>query len=190
MSLLTLCRGLALNVGLPIPNEVLSASGREWGEAAQIANEVGQSLARRVAWGALTKTAEMTGSGTVPADFDRLAEGVCVVASGMPIRPMTRAEWTMGPGTGSPRYFLLETDKITFWPEGSASITYQSSTWTDAFTDTFTADDQSPLMDEGVFLLGLIARWRRQKGMPFEDQEAEFEAALSQVASSDDRGRL
>jgi hypothetical protein len=37
---------------------------------------------------------------------------------------------------------------------------------------------------------GLNAYWRRQKGMPYQDQDAEFEATILQVAGFDDRSRL
>ena len=189
MSLLTIAEGLALNVGMMKPTQVIGSPGREWAEVVQFANETGDELARRVQWGDLTHEVAVSGSGELPANFDRLVEGVCVRAPSI-VRPLTRAEWTDLPDeAGTPRYFLLEDRELSLWPEGAASVTYQSRDWTGTGRK-FTADDQSPLMDEGLFLKGLIARWRRQKGMSYQDEEAEFEAALADFARNDDRARF
>lgn len=190
MTLLTIARALALNVGLPVPTQVIGAPGREWAETVQFANETGEELARRVEWGDLTKTAVLAGSGALPNDFGRLVGGVCVRANGSIVRPLTRAEWGDLPSaTGTPRYFLLRDDAISVWPEGAVTVFYQSRFWT-GLGEALTADDQSPLMDETLFAKGLIVRWRRQKSMAYADEEAEFETALAQHAQNDDRGRL
>ena len=54
----------------------------------------------------------------------------------------------------------------------------------------FTVDTQTSLIDEDLFLKGLIVRWRRQKGMSYQDEEGEYEAALQDFARMDDRGRM
>lgn len=189
MSLLTIAQAVALNVGMPRPTQVIAAAGREWSELVQMANETGEELTRRVQWGALTRSAETTG-GQLPADFDRLVDGVCVGAAGGIVRPLTRAEWsTLPDATGTPRYFLLEDDRLSLWPEGAATVIYQSKAWTTGGIG-FSADDQEALIDEALFAKALIVRWRRQKGMPYADEEAELEAALTQYARNDNRGRL
>ena len=48
----------------------------------------------------------------------------------------------------------------------------------------------SPLVDEDLFAKALIVRWRRQKGMSFADEEAEYEAALQDFARFNDRSRF
>lgn len=193
MSLLTIAQGLALNVGMVKPDQVIGAPGREWAEVLQLANETGEELARRVQWGDLTRTAQIGGFGRVdlPEDFDRLVDGVCVRANGRTVRPLSRAEWNDLPASeGQPRYFLLEDTAIRLWPEGEATVIYQSRAWIDAGTAVFTADSQSPLMDEALFLKGLIVRWRRQKGMSYQDEEAEYESTLADYARADDRRAL
>lgn len=199
MSLLTICQDLALNVGLESPTQVVNGD-RDMKEARQFSDEVGEELARRVDWGDLTATTTLTGDGTnlkhsLPATFSRLVKGVCVTASGNVVRPLTRAEWaTLTPTEGTPRYFLLEDDSITLWPylanAATATVIYQSNAWCSNGTDAWTADDETSLISEDLMLKGLIARWRRQKGMPYQDEEAEYEAALEQFAMYDDRGRV
>lgn len=190
MTLLSLARGLALNVGLDIPDTI---SGRDGDEIMQIGTETGEELARRVQWGALTRIVTLPGltREALPADYDRMIAGICVVAGNRPVRPLTRGEWPDVPGTtGVPRYYLLEGDKITLWPAGTATVTYQSNAWCSNGTGAFASGDDEPVMDEALFLKGMIARWRRQKGMPYTDEEAEYEAALAQHAAFDDRSRI
>ena len=173
---------------------------RQWQEALEFADETGEELARRVDWGALTATTTLTGDGTnkmhvLPAGFSRIGRGAAVRAGASVVRPLTRGEWdSLTPVEGTPRYFLLEGAEVTLWPfladAATASVTYQSDLWTSAGGAAFTADDQTSLIDEDLFLKGLIVRWRRQKGMPYQDEEAEYEAALQDFAAFDMRSRF
>ncbi len=200
MTLLTIAQGLAKNVGMQSPSSVVGNAARSWVEALQFANETGEELARRVDWGQLQASATLTGDGTnlthsLPAGFGRLSKGAAVKAGATPIRSLSRAEWgTLTPAQGTPRYFLLEGDDMTLFPYlanlATVSVSYQTKYWTSAGAAAFTADDQTSLIDENLFLKGLIARWRRQKGMPYQDEEAEYEAALQDFANFDDRARF
>lgn len=200
MSLLSICKALAHNVGMTAPDVVISSPFRQWQEAVQFANETGEELARRVDWGQLQATETLTGDGTnkvhaLPVLFSRLNMGVCVTAGTSIVRPLSRAEWnTLQPVEGLPRYFILEGAEITLWPflapSATATVQYQTKAWCSNGTGAFAADEDTSLIDEALFSRALIVRWRRQKGMPYADQEAEFEASLSQLAAFNDRGRL
>lgn len=200
MTLLTIAAELAKNVGLEVPDVIVSSPDREWAEALQFANETGEELARRVDWGVLQESATLTGTGAavahaLPADFSRLNQGIAITTSGGAIiRPLTRAEWsnlTMTEGT--PRYFLLEQNTVQFWPylanAATATAQFQSKEWCSA-GQAFMADTDTSLIDEKLFAKGLIVRWRRQKGMDVADFEAEFEQALADFARFDDRSRM
>lgn len=199
MTLLSIVQGLAKNVGVQVPSQVIGSSAREMVESLQFVHETGEELARRVDWGQLQQSATLTGDGTnkihaLPSGFSRLNAGISVRAPGI-VRPLSRAEWSaLTPVQGSPRYFLLEGAEITLWPylanAATATAQYQSKNWTSAGGAAFTADDQSSLIDEALFLKALIVRWRRQKGMDFADFEAEFEAALADLAKFNDRARF
>jgi hypothetical protein len=200
MTLLTIAQGLAKNVGMQEPTSVVGSTLREWQEALQFANETGEELARRVDWGALQVSTTLTGDGTnlvhsLPAGFARVSKGAAVRSGTSSLRPLSRAEWgTLTPTVGTPRYFLLEGDDMTLFPYlanlATVTVSYQTKYWTSAGAAAFTADDQTSLIDEELFLKGLIARWRRQKGMDFADYEAEYEAALMDFATFDDRSRF
>ena len=199
MTLLTIAAGLAKNVGIAVPSQVVLSALREWSEAVQMANESGEELARRVDWGVLRATTTLTGTGAdatfaLPAAFARISPGGAVRFGTAIVRPLTRAEWNgLVPIVGTPRYFLLEGSNITLWPfmanAATATVSYQSKNWASA-GETFMADDNTSLIEEDLLLKGLIVRWRRQKGMDYADNEAEYEAALQQFARFDDRSRI
>lgn len=199
MTLLTIVQALSKNVGVKAPSIVATSPARGMVEALQMANEAGEELARRVDWGALQENVVLTGTGAnimhdLGASFSRLNKGVAVRAGTAIVRPLTRAEWnTLTPVEGVPRYFLLEGNKLTLWPylANAATVTaqFQSLNWCSAGT-SFMADTDTSLLDEGLLTKGLIARWRRQKGMDFADYEAEYEASLRDFAGFDDRSRL
>lgn len=199
MTLLTICQSLAKNVGMSVPTSVISNAAREWVEAADFANHAGEELARRVDWGQLNTSATLTGDGTnkvhdLGTDFSRLVQGVAVVGSGGYVRPLTRMEWnTLTPVQGTPRYFLLEGNEMTLWPylatAATVTISYQTKAWCSAGQE-FVADTDTALIDEDLLTKCLIVRWRRQKGMDYADFEAEYESALQDFASFDDRQRL
>lgn len=200
MTLLTIAQALAKNVGMATPTSVVANGAREWQEALQFANEAGEELARRVDWGQLQATTTLTGDGTnkvhaLPSGFARLSAGIAIKAGTAIVRPLSRAEWNaLTAVEGSPRYFLMEGDEVTLWPflanASTASASYQTKQWTSAGGEGFTADDQTALISEELLTKGLIVRWRRQKGMPYQDEEAEYEAAIKDFAGFDDRGRF
>lgn len=200
MSLLTIVQKLADNVGFKSPTVVVGSGLREMVEAVTLGNLVGEELARRVDWGELQNTQTLTGDGTnqtfdLGAGFSRVTRGAAAFgASGM-ARPLTRPEWgALTPVEGVPRYFLLEGSDITLWPYlaigETLTISTQSNEWCSNGTNQWLADGDTSLIDEDLFLKGLIVRWRRQKGMDYSDYEAEYEATLQNMAAFNDRSRL
>lgn len=200
MSLLTIYNRLARNVGLAESTQVVSSCKRECIEAVTMSNAVGAELARRVDFGALRKSIVLAGDGfnkvfDLGDDFSRIIDGIGVTFGAGIIRPLTQGEWaSLEAVAGSPRYFLLEGRSITLWPflgvGADASARYQSKNWCSNGSDAWAADSDTSLIDEDLMAKGLIVRWRRQKGMPYEDFEAEYEADLADIARFDDRSRL
>ena len=162
-----------------------------------MANEAGEELARRVDWAVLTKTVTLTGATpdfALPADFSRMAQGVTLRIGRQIVRPLTQSEWdTLPAASSTPRYFRLDGSTVILWPSPvtsvTLSLTYLSRNWlTDAAG--YATDEDVALLDEDLLAKALIVRWRRQKGMPFADEEAEYEAALADRARFDDRSRF
>ena len=199
MSLLTVCNALALNTGMAAPDVIVTSPERQWIEALQMANEAGEELARRVDWGILLRSASFAGDGVtqsfeMPAGFGRLAMGVAVRAGSTILRALSQGEWNrLDAVAGAPRYFKLDGGTIRFWPIPPVSTTVTVAYLTEYGVNSTTgyqADSETALLDETLLAKALIVRWRRQKGMPYADEEAEYEATLVDRARFDDRSRL
>ena len=200
MSLITICNRLAANVGIETTSQVMTSSDRTWLEAVAMSNAVGEEITRRADFGALFKTATLTGDGTnkvfdLGPDFSRIISGIGVTSGTATVRPLTHAEWaSLDAVEGSPRYFLLEGAKLRLWPylaTGEAvTVRYQSKNWCSNGTAACVADTDTALVNEDLMTKGLIARWRRQKGMPYADYAAEYESDLADFAAFDDRSRI
>jgi hypothetical protein len=161
-----------------------------------LAEEAGAEIARRVDWKRMLKTHAVSASPEIlPADYQRLAPGGAVQASdGSFFRTVTNgAQWAVivGVASGEP-YCHLRGKEMLFSPAATAAgatIDYLSKNWVlgDPYEerDTFRADDDTTLFPERLLKKGLIWRWKRQKGLAFEDNLAEFEADLLQEINAD-----
>ena len=58
------------------------------------------------------------------------------------------------------------------------------------FQDFFSADSDSFRLDARTLELGLIYEWRSRKGLDFQDELADFNAALSRCISDDKGARI
>lgn len=199
LSLLEMVQAMAKNVGLQIPAQIIGSSDRTWIEALDFANRLGEELARRVDWGGLVGASTFTGTGAndafeLPSNFARFPKGIAITYGGAALRPLTRPEWNnLTVAEGTPRYFLLEDRSVLFWPHPASgdviNFSYIDHDWATNGND-FTSDADETVFPSELFIMGLIVRWRRQKGMDYADFEAEYEAALGQYAEFDDRSRI
>ncbi len=203
MTLLSMVTTASHNVGADFVGQVVGSADETSIEWLDFANRLGQELARRVEWGELTKATTLAGSAasfTMPADFERFISGIAITRQDRtPIRPLTQAEWRGLDTslTGDPRYFLLQGSEVSLYPlqpaTDACTASYISNLWVSTGATSaaaFTADDNTVVFPEELFESGLILYWRRQKGMPYEDFEAEFEAQIGQYAAFDDRARF
>lgn len=199
-NLIEIAQNATPRMGVDLPDRISGSTKREHQEILEYLNAVGEDLTRRVDWGTLTKEIIVPGTGnagavTIANDLHRLAQRTAVIHNGAPLRALTRAEWnTLTFTEGTPRYYLLEGKEISLWPylslSDSVKVFYQSINWCDNGTNEFRLDEDAPLVPSELFELGLIYRWKRQKGLPYTDFENEYEASLNNYASFDDNSRL
>jgi hypothetical protein len=200
MSLLTIARNIAINVGVDVPSEVKSSADPSAMKIVRFTEEAGEEIARRANWGTLRKTTTITGTGTndlfpIAADFARVIPGTAIKSNGVTVRTgLSADEWnSLPPSTGTPRYARLEGANVAFWPylaDGQqAEVTYQSLNWCLGGT-SWAADGDTALVPETLVEKGALWRWRRQLGADYQDQFAEYETALLDLARSDDAMRL
>jgi hypothetical protein len=196
MTLLSICKAVAPDVGISVPAIVMASTARQMVELRNILNDVGEELARRVDWGVLKSEATVGGTGaavahSLPGSFSRLIQGNSVTVNGVPVRGGLSADEfdSLSPVIGTPRFFYLSNKTIRFWPYMSigvdAIVRFQTESWNTGGTKEFVLDTDTPLLNETLFIKGGIARWRRQKGMDYPDYMAEYEAALADLAQFD-----
>lgn len=157
-------------------------------ELLQMAKAGGDEIVRRVDWSKMLKIATLPSSpAPIPSDFQRLVPGGGITTpAGEPIRPVTNsAQWAVlqRVNTAQP-YFFEGGAAFTFQPVGAgigASILYVSKNWIKSGTtekDTFGSDADTILFPERLLEKNIIWRWKRQQGLVYDDNLAEFEADL------------
>lgn len=164
-------------------------------------NEAGAEVAQRVDWSVLRRSMTLPGTGragayALPADFARLTPGLSVSCGWSPVRgSLTADEWAACPAgmTGMPRYFILSSGRLEFWPcpraTDTLTVTYQSGNWALSGADVMTVGADAPLIPDDLLVLGALWRWRRHVGKDYADHMAEFEARLSARAAADSGAR-
>lgn len=203
LTLLTIAKSVARNVGVTVPSAVLSSSVRENVLLAQFSSEAAIEIARRVDWSALRKATTITGTGAnanfaLPSDFSRLTAGMAVktVSGGVAVRGGVSAdEWfSLIPIEATPRYFRLLGTAISFYPYPAVaeqmSVSYQSKNWCSNDAEDWTTDDDTALVPEDLVIKGAIWRWKRHIGGDYQDYLAEFEAAIADFARFDNGARM
>lgn len=160
-----------------------------------LAQQGGAEIARRVDWQRMLKTfLPVAGNVRLPEDFQRLVPGAAVsTTEGDFVRPVTNSgQWRILVASPSSQpFFFIQANSFSFLPLsllGSLWVDYVSKNWILGTTEELSewnADDNETLFPERLLALDLIWRWRRKQGLSYDDQLAEFEAALVQEIQAD-----
>lgn len=154
----------------------------------EYANEGGEEIGRRVDWAAMfaTDTATATASHSLASDFQRLTPGGAIYTSaGVFARPVTNhGEWKIVTAVPSTQvFYFLNGTVVQFSPSGTYTINYVSTKFCQSGGATgqtaFAADDDVTRFPQRLLTKGIVWRWKRQNGLPYEDQLAEFEADIA-----------
>jgi hypothetical protein len=197
MSLLTATNEVADLVSLDRFTAVAASGGDDARTMLAIAQEAGEEVAHRVDWNRLLKRATITGLPyTLPEDYHRPVAGSTIItALGVFVRPVTNSgEWAVMRYIGSDHpYFYRSGGTIDIVPAAAAAgstLNYVSGHFvakangTD-FRAVFTSDDDSTVFNEDLLVRNMIWRWKRQKGLDYTDDLAEFEAMLKAEINAD-----
>lgn len=158
----------------------------------------GEEIAGRFDWKCLEKVSPIEQiPSPLPEDYDRMIDGGAVMSAiGDFYRPVKNpSQWTVIKRVGSVTpFFYLNGQRIEFSPAADAvggTLTYITKNWiigSDGKGKTdWSSDDDKVAFPEDLMVLDLIWRWKRQKGLAYDDPLAEFEAALG-AATEEDRG--
>ncbi|MGE7367905.1 hypothetical protein ACQKKX_02390 [Neorhizobium sp. NPDC001467] len=161
----------------------------------ELAQQAGDEIARRADWRGLLVSGSLLSSGSpIPTDFQRFVPGGGIrSAAGEFIRPVTNsAQWRVVSAIASVQpYYFLDGSVVRVAPPAAgngALLDYVSNRWVKdgiAWGSNLTKDDNTFAFPEKLMVKDIIWRWRRLKGMAYDDQLAEFEADLSQEIDAD-----
>ncbi len=196
MSLLTAINAVADTVSLDRFESVYGSGDPNAQTMIVMAKEAGDEIARRVDWQTMLKTSTVLHNPhALPKDFQRLIPGGAVrTLNGTFCRAITSgSQWNVIAGSGSLQpFFFLRSDVMQFSPPAiapGASVEYVTKNWIigDPYAekDEFSSDGDTTAFPERLLTKGVIWRWKRQKGLAYEDELAEFEADLAQEVAAD-----
>lgn len=189
--------------GLTAPSSWLSTADPTSVEVVSFLRAVVRDLLDRHDWTGASVSATVTAAGetaswTLPGTFRRLQRGENSVYEISPNRrPMIALDstgdwnelqaWSFA---GAQRYFRKTATTLEFYrplPNGaSVKIAYVTNAWTTTGLTAWTNETTDvSIFPEGLIRFGVIYRYRRQKGMRYADEQAEYEAILARAIRED-----
>lgn len=196
MSIATILPNILVECGLDSVSATINSSDFQMRQMLSIMNAAGDDINTRVEWSKAAATLTVTGGATsvaLPADFQEMAEGGAVQITGAtftPVRPVVSpAMWEMLSASASAQpYYHIKGGFIHFSPAipaGGATVRYVSNGWVVGGANAITDNDDTVIFPENLLARATIYRWKRQKGLPFDDLMAEFEADLDTAIKAD-----
>lgn len=197
MTVLAAIKKAVLRASGAVIDDVFGSSDQVAIEMGDLANEVAADIAVSHSWRALTKVHSLPGGSgeyDLPTDYDRM-----LIASGVSSAPSNPwgfvaldniDDWTaLKDGTLpaiSPGGWIIFGGQMHFQPapSGGASFAYISTQWARSESGTpkaeFDANDDTFVLSDRLLTLGLLWRWKAQKGLDYSEDMATYELALAQ----------
>jgi hypothetical protein len=212
MSLLTICQDAAAACGFSRPSSIVNNTDTTALQLLALANQQGEQMSKAKNWSVLVEEHTFTLATSdqdyaLPSDFRWIVPNTTWDRSDdrIVLNPITGEEWQFLKAWSSVaglnrrariRGGQLEFEQtITSSDDGKTiAFEYLSKFWADvAATGTpkvkFTIDTDISLIDEPLFTLGVIWRFRRAKGLPYESELAEYQAQLNLTKAGDGGAR-
>lgn len=196
MTIGTLLPDVLAECGIDRTAPQISENTFEMRQILSLMNEAGRDINRRAEWAGATAEVTVTSaaSSSLPSDFQRMASGGSVSLGGAahdPVRPVVAPEmWQLLEKFPSEQtYYHIKNGQVFFSPAigpNGATVRYVSNYWLMG-SDTITSNADQPIFPDSLLARATIWRWKRQKGLPYDDVLAEFEADL-ETAIRADRG--
>ncbi len=202
MTLLTIVQNTCQRVGVPAPSSVINNADATVQQMLALAQEQGKELTDRFHWQALTKEATFTtvaqesqGSiGTVAPGFSRLLNDTLYDRTDRThvYGPLNAQDWQHEQGTnGTSVYdrFRIRGDLLLLYPAPAAghqiAFEYVTKNWISGDKDAFSADEDTPLLEEELLTLGLVWRFREAKGFDYAEAFRKYEVRLANAQARD-----
>ena len=196
-------------IALARPTSVFGSSVREMQELAAVAQETAEMIASAHEWEELNQITTITGDGTsedfnLPTDFDRMLEKSQLWTSSLetPLTPVSdRDEW-LGLDIQSFDFVVnawikyggqihikpapANAEEIKYWYQSNLIVAPNAG----ANKAEFDTDTDTFRLDERLLKLGIIWRWREMKGLPYAENMADYERALSKRIAQNKGSRI
>ena len=207
MSLLTICQDAANEIGVPSPSTVVGSTDTTNIQLLAAANREGKNLVAGYDWQTLIKeeahttlAAESQGDmSTIASDFLRFSNDTMWnrTTDRKYYGPLNNAQWQRlkaSVSSGITNYFRIRGNALLFHPAPpsgeSVFFEYIGKNWvitsgSTANATSFAADANTTVLDEDLITLGVIWRFLKQKGLPYDNQFQEYRLKLSEKQSKD-----
>jgi len=207
MSLLTICQDAANEIGVPSPSTVVGSTDTTNIQLLAAANREGKNLVAGYDWQTLIKeeahttlAAESQGDmSTIATDFLRFSNDTMWnrTTDRKYYGPLNNAQWQRlkaSVSSGITNYFRIRGNALLFHPAPPAGesvfFEYIGKNWaitsgSTANATSFAADANTTVLDEDLITLGVIWRFLKQKGLPYDNQFQEYRLKLSEKQSKD-----
>jgi hypothetical protein len=207
MSVLSACQSAMVRLVGRKPQTVFSSTSQMELEIADLATDVAVDIMKSHDWRALTKFSTLTGDGSttafdLPSDFDRivLAQRVTDTSNWLwgYASVQTLEDWMVITSSGftavTPGWWIILDGQMQFSPAPASSspakFAYISKNIGLSGSDgspiaAFSDDSDSFVLEERLLTLGLIWRWKAQKGLEYAEDMTNYEKAFSENASRD-----
>ena len=201
MTLLTICQDAANIIGIPSPAAVTSSSDTSVIQLLSSANEEGKALVQSYPWNVLTKEGSFTTAAaesqgamtTIASDFGRFTNNTMWnrTTDRKYYGPITAAQWQRLKATvsdGVTNYFRIRGGLLIIHPTATVSqsvfFEYISKNWviasgSSANADKFSGDSQTSVLSEDLVTLGVVWRFLKIKGLPYDQQYIEYQKRLA-----------
>ena len=207
MTLLTICQDAANEIGVPSPSTVVGSTDTTNIQLLAAANREGKNLVAGYDWQTLIKeeahttlAAESQGDmSTIASDFLRFSNDTMWnrTTDRKYYGPLNNAQWQRlkaSVSSGITNYFRIRGNALLFHPAPPAGesvfFEYIGKNWaitsgSTANATSFAADANTTVLDEDLITLGVIWRFLKQKGLPYDNQFQEYRLKLSEKQSKD-----
>lgn len=208
MTVLSVARDVALNIGIKRPSEILSSTDREVEELRDVMLDMAERISQGHDWNILSGIGTITGDGTtvahsLPNDYDRMIVETEVRSSSLEtalthITSLDRWNelltqsfdyvinaWTIYGGQIHLRPALSATETATFF--------YISNKIADdnggMAKEEFTADSDTFRLDEKLWKLGIIWQWKENKGQAYSEDLETYNERMERLVVRDKGSR-
>ena len=207
MTLLTICQDAAKLIGIPSPNAVTSSTDTSVIQLLSCANEEGKSLVQAYPWNVIVKEGSFTTAAaesqgamtTIASDFGRFSNDTMWnrTTDRKYYGPITNTQWQRLKATvssGVTNYFRIRGNLLIIQPNPTVSqsvfFEYISKNWviasgSSANADKFTGDSQTTVLVEDLVILGVVWRFLKIKGLPYDQQYLEYQTRLADYQMHD-----